>query len=104
MYVFCRYNLVGERVDTFRVDPDTGLVRTAAVLDREESSVYYLTLVARDSSLTDPKATAVNLTITVTDQNDNAPVFTTSSYTVHIRDGTQPGMIYYSILAVKHFS
>ncbi|KAL1139777.1 hypothetical protein AAG570_006754, partial [Ranatra chinensis] len=95
-----RYNLVGENVNRFRVDADTGLITTAAILDREETSVYYLTFVAHDCSLTEPKAKAVNLTITVTDENDNAPVFETTSYTVHVPDRTQPGQFVFGAKAV----
>lgn len=52
---------------------------------------YHLTLVAQDSSVTEPRATAVNLTITVLDENDNAPHFSSESYTVQVPDRTQPG-------------
>lgn len=73
------------------MDSDTGFISTAVPLDREETSVYYLTLVAQDCSVTDPKGTAVNLTVTVTDENDNAPQFPSARYTVHVPDHTQPG-------------
>jgi hypothetical protein len=60
-------------------------------LDREEVQGYHLTLVAQDSSVTEPRASAVNLTITVLDENDNAPHFSSESYIVHVPDRTQPG-------------
>jgi hypothetical protein len=60
-------------------------------LDREEVQSYHLTLVAQDSSVTEPRASAVNLTITVLDENDNAPHFSTESYVIHVPDRTQPG-------------
>lgn len=86
-----RYSLLGDNVERFLVDSDSGLVTTSVPLDREETSVYYLTLVAQDCSVTEPRATAVNLTVTVTDENDNAPQFPTTSYEVHIPDHTSPG-------------
>lgn len=49
---------------------------------------------ARDCSVTEPKATAVNLTILVSDQNDNSPKFSAAEYTVHIPDGTKPGKLF----------
>jgi protocadherin Fat 4 len=60
-------------------------------LDREELQGYHLTLVAQDSSVTEPRASAVNLTITVLDENDNAPRFSSESYIIHVPDRTQPG-------------
>lgn len=61
------------------------------MLDREQTRVYYLTVVARDCSATEPRATAVNLTIIVSDENDNSPQFQTSTYTVYIPDKILPG-------------
>lgn len=60
-------------------------------LDREQTAVYYLTLVARDSSPTEPRASAVNLTIYVTDVNDNAPRFSSPRYTAYVPSATEPG-------------
>lgn len=61
-------------------------------LDREQTAVYYLTLVARDSSPTEPRASAVNLTIYVTDENDNAPRFSSPRYTAYVPSATEPGI------------
>jgi hypothetical protein len=74
------------------VDADSGLITTAVELDREEVQGYHLTLVAQDSSVTEPRASAVNLTITVLDENDNAPHFSSERYIVHVPDRTQPGI------------
>lgn len=74
------------------MDQDTGVVSLAGPLDREERARYHLTLVAQDSSATDPRATAVNLTITVKDENDNDPAFSDTQYTVHVPAKTSAGM------------
>lgn len=58
------------------------MITTNQVLDREETETYYLTLMAQDCSATDPRASAVNLTITILDENDNFPVFTALKYQV----------------------
>lgn len=100
--LFClyfRYSLLGDNIGRFHVDSDTGLVTTSGLFDREEISVYYLTLVAQDCSITDPRATAVNLTITVEDENDNTPKFSTNQITVHIPDRIQPGQFVYGAKA-----
>lgn len=83
--------MLGDNVGRFQVDADSGLIMTAVELDREEVQGYHLTLVAQDSSVTEPRASAVNLTITVLDENDNAPHFSSKHYIVHIPDRTQPG-------------
>ena len=58
----------------FRVEEGTGAVRVWGSLDREETSVYSLTLVARDHG-DKPLTSSVNVTVTVLDQNDNQPLF-----------------------------
>jgi hypothetical protein len=68
------------------------MITTAVELDREDVQGYHLTLVAQDSSVTEPRASAVNLTVTVLDENDNAPHFSSERYIVHVPDHTQPGM------------
>lgn len=91
--------MLGENIDRFHVDSDTGLVTTSVLLDREDTSVYYLTLVAQDCSITDPRATAVNLTITIEDENDSTPKFSANQITVYIPDRIQPGQFVYGAKA-----
>lgn len=66
----------------FRVDQNTGVITTSTALDREMTASYFLTLIAQDCSLTEPRAAAVNLTIDVLDENDNSPVFAFGKYEV----------------------
>lgn len=81
-----RFSLLGERIERFHINSDTGLITTATSLDREETSVYHLTLMAQDSSATEPRASAVNLTITIADDNDNKPIFAAASFNVNVPD------------------
>lgn len=92
---YFRYSLLGERFERFQVNSETGLISTNVLLDREDVSVYRLTLVAQDSSVTEPKASTVNLLINVLDENDNAPVFADSQYMVHVADRIQAGNFLY---------
>jgi len=85
------YNLLGDKAERFSADPNTGQVFTTVPLDREQTAVYHLTLVAQDSSPTELRASAVNLTIYVTDVNDNAPRFSSPRYTAYVPDTTKPG-------------
>ncbi|KAK3929468.1 Cadherin-related tumor suppressor [Frankliniella fusca] len=95
-----RYSLSGQHSERFVVDADSGVVSLAAQLDREERAEYHLTLAAKDSSATDPRATAVNLTVTVLDENDNAPQFGEAQYTVHVPAGAAAGEFVFGAEAV----
>ncbi|CAD6998022.1 unnamed protein product [Ceratitis capitata] len=86
-----RFTLLGEKIDKFHINSETGEITTATVLDREDTAVYYLTLMAQDSSATEPRASAVNLTITVLDVNDNTPSFNAASFNVNVPDRIKAG-------------
>ena len=64
----------GNREAKFRLDEDTGYLSIAEALDFEVTTSYVLNISARDAGL--PRRVAYQaLTITVTDVNDNSPVF-----------------------------
>ncbi|KAH8409560.1 hypothetical protein KR222_008523 [Zaprionus bogoriensis] len=86
-----RFNLLGEHMSHFHIDTDTGKITTSVVLDRESISIYQLTLMAQDSSIIEPRATSVNLTIIVGDTNDNVPKFESSIFNVVVPDKIQTG-------------
>ncbi|CAH0559968.1 unnamed protein product [Brassicogethes aeneus] len=94
-----RYNILGDKVDRFRINQDTGIITTDVSLDREETDVYFLTLMAQDCSATEPRATTVNLTITVSDENDNSPTFSFTKYEVYISDNTRAGQFVFGARA-----
>ena len=93
MFVFYSYSLVGEKSDRFQVDFSTGEILTNEKLDREETSIYHLIMVAQDSSPTEPHISVVNLTIIVKDVNDNPPKFSNYKLTAYIPDSTTRGKI-----------
>lgn len=95
-----RFSLLGENAGSFQIDPDTGEIKTASILDRETVSFYYMTLMAQDSSPTEPKATAVNLTIVVLDENDNSPTFQQSSFNVNVPDLIEAGQFVFGAHAI----
>jgi len=90
---------LGNKQDKFEMDEDTGVLRTSANLDREENEVYYLTVVAQDSSLTEPKASVTNLTVFARDVNDNYPIFSTSRSIIYVSDKTQSGQFIFGVTA-----
>lgn len=72
----------------FDVEPDTGsiYVKNSTLLDREGRSLYSATLQAVD---TDGKPGSTVLEITLTDINDQAPVFNRDSYLDFVPEGGQ---------------
>ncbi|XP_035377227.1 protocadherin alpha-8-like isoform X13 [Electrophorus electricus] len=59
-------------------------------LDREQKSQLHLTLTAYDGGKPE-RSGSVNITITVIDVNDNAPVFDRQAYTVALEENTSLG-------------
>ena len=87
--------------EKFRIDSSTGQISTRIKLDREERAEYELVVVASDSSLTNPRATSVNVTVAVLDSNDNSPVFSKDMPSVvYIPDNIQPDQFVFGALAI----
>ena len=57
----------------FQVDND-GILTTAAELDREQQSLYRITITAKDMGVP-LRSQNANVVITINDVNDNSPVF-----------------------------
>lgn len=97
-----RFSLLGDKVERFNIDNKTGVITTAVVLDREDVPIYHFTLMAQDSSVTEPRAAAVNLTITVNDVNDNTPAFEQSSFVVYVPDRIKPAQFVFGAKAFDY--
>ncbi|XP_037118983.1 protocadherin Fat 2 isoform X3 [Syngnathus acus] len=70
-----RYSIVsGDPLRQFAIDPRSGEISVCAGLDREEHPHYSLTVQAADEGHP-PLLSAVLVTITVADANDNPPLF-----------------------------
>lgn len=69
------YFLSKEARGTFTIDPDTGRILTASLLDREKMASYSFQVCAVDLSPAAPHNTTVQVTVTILDMNDNAPFF-----------------------------
>uniref|UniRef100_A0AAY4CGQ0 Protocadherin Fat 4 n=1 Tax=Denticeps clupeoides TaxID=299321 RepID=A0AAY4CGQ0_9TELE len=73
------YSIVQQtpRGSHFRIDPGTGVIYTSAAIDREFSNLYELTVKATDQAVPAEfrRSALKNVTIWVTDQNDNVPTF-----------------------------
>ncbi|KAJ9591219.1 hypothetical protein L9F63_002225, partial [Diploptera punctata] len=78
----------GDADGKFGVFPD-GYLYVRSALDRENKDYYSLTVTARDHG-DPPRSSLVPVVVHVIDENDNAPQFTNSTFTFHIRENEPP--------------
>ncbi|XP_040295352.1 protocadherin gamma-B5-like [Bufo bufo] len=71
---------------------------TAASMDRERTSEYNVTVQCMDKG-TPPLSTNKTIQLTISDVNDNVPVFERMNYIVYIKENNQPGTSVQNILA-----
>ncbi|XP_039934593.1 protocadherin beta-15-like isoform X2 [Hirundo rustica] len=62
---------------------------TVSALDHEETAQYVLSVTAADAG-SPPLTTTQTFTVDVSDVNDNAPVFSQTSYTMYVRENNVP--------------
>uniref|UniRef100_A0A8C4QLN7 Cadherin domain-containing protein n=1 Tax=Eptatretus burgeri TaxID=7764 RepID=A0A8C4QLN7_EPTBU len=83
----------------FEVDTLSGLIRTARRLDRETIWLYNLTAYAEDRG-TPPRKTPVKVIVTVSDVNDNPPVFHADEFDIFIEENSPVGSVVAKVTAV----
>ncbi|XP_029412632.1 protocadherin-23 isoform X2 [Nannospalax galili] len=69
------YFLMEETSGAFTIDLETGTLRTRHTLDREATSQHIFQVMARDRSIQDSRSTTITVQVSVTDVNDNDPVW-----------------------------
>ena len=74
----------------FSINPNTGAISVSAGLDRETLANYKLTIRASDGG-SPPLSSKKNVPIKVLDVNDNAPIFTSRSYSGLISEDAAVG-------------
>ncbi|XP_041929608.1 protocadherin 2 gamma 28 isoform X10 [Alosa sapidissima] len=72
---------------------------TDAKLDREEMQEYSIELIAVDSG-SPPLSSNAKVRVSILDVNDNPPSFTQPSYTVYVKENSEPGKIIAGVSAV----
>ncbi|TKS80775.1 Protocadherin Fat 4 [Collichthys lucidus] len=91
------YYLNNTSGDVFSIDNRSGIIYLEEALDREQEDILSITVTATDKG--SPRmATTMNLTVHVTDVNDNDPEFSQSSYSVTVREDIPRGL---SLLQVQ---
>ncbi|XP_067375553.1 uncharacterized protein [Channa argus] len=71
---------------------------TTGPLDRETFSDYNIEITATDSG-SPPLSSTKIIPVSITDVNDNPPIFTQPSYNVYLKENGVPGSILYSVSA-----
>ncbi|XP_078116747.1 protocadherin gamma-C5-like isoform X5 [Sander vitreus] len=71
---------------------------TNGLLDRESFSEYNIEITAKDLG-SPPLSSKKIIPVSITDVNDNPPIFTQPSYNVYLKENGVPGSILYSISA-----
>ncbi|XP_056241015.1 cadherin EGF LAG seven-pass G-type receptor 3 isoform X3 [Seriola aureovittata] len=83
--------------DYFHIHPDTGLITTTQILDREHMDLHYFRVTATDNG--SPRLSGTTMVaITVSDRNDHSPIFEQSEYRETIRENVEEG---YPILQLR---
>ncbi|ROL52056.1 Protocadherin Fat 4 [Anabarilius grahami] len=92
-----RYTLLGG-AGRFSVDQETGVITLAAPLDRETQDVYHLVITAQDQGRPS-RSTTTTLDISVTDINDNAPIFSKQQYEITVSEHAEVGTAVVDVMA-----
>ncbi|KAK6173109.1 hypothetical protein SNE40_016628 [Patella caerulea] len=81
-YGLLTYSIISDVMkEIFQIDADTGEVFSKSILDREERSKYDVSIAATDNG---GKMNYTTLHITVTDENDNLPLFVIKEYKANV--------------------
>ncbi|KAL1490534.1 hypothetical protein ABEB36_013210 [Hypothenemus hampei] len=85
------YSIIGgNEHKKFSINNKTGVIIIADMLDFEKAKDYFLTIQAIDGG-TPPLSNVATVNITVTDCNDNAPIFNSVSYSALIKEDAHVG-------------
>ncbi|XP_037101706.1 cadherin EGF LAG seven-pass G-type receptor 3 isoform X1 [Syngnathus acus] len=83
--------------DYFHIHPDTGLITSTQILDREHMDQHYFRITGTDHG--SPRLSATTMVaIKVADRNDHAPIFEQTEYRETIRENVEEG---YPILQLR---
>ncbi|PIC27301.1 hypothetical protein B9Z55_019604 [Caenorhabditis nigoni] len=85
-------------IQLFRLDRTSGTLRVSSKLDREQFAVIVLPIFARDRGTPSLSASS-EITLTLSDVNDNAPSFEQLSYDLYIAENAPAGSTVGTIVA-----
>ncbi|CRK90602.1 CLUMA_CG004304, isoform A [Clunio marinus] len=96
-----RFYLTGNGSEDFHLDEHSGVLRTARHLDRESQSKYKLTAFVQDRDHFGWECSSI-IEISLTDVNDEKPIFTMDSYNVFIPENADVGSLVTKVLATDN--
>ncbi|CAL4112187.1 unnamed protein product, partial [Meganyctiphanes norvegica] len=80
------YSIEHTTTESFlKIHPKTGIISVSEILDYERMQQILCTIIATDGGIPPLSSTAV-ANITITDINDNAPIFSESSYIISLQE------------------
>ncbi|KAG1676563.1 Protein dachsous [Nymphon striatum] len=94
------YSLSNETQWLFTINNRTGVIRTTGKFDREKKSFYHFEVRATDGGRYNARSARANILISISDVNDNKPVFTKYPFTAQISENSAPGT---NLLQVEAF-
>nr|XP_027212848.1 protocadherin Fat 3-like [Penaeus vannamei] len=86
-----------------QIHPKTGVISVGSLLDYEEVRQVVATVVATDGGTPPLSATSL-VNVTITDVNDNTPVFSMPSYTAAVREDALRGSSVIQVMAPPQVS
>lgn len=94
-----RYEIIaGNDKDWFQINEATGLIKTKSTIDTEVMPEVVLTILAKDKIL--QKSASTNVTVKITDCNDNPPNFDITETDISFDENLTVGSVIYKIHAV----
>ena len=83
----------------FSIDPLTGEISVSSALDFETGQEYTLRVMARDTGFPQLTSTPLTLIISVVNENDESPIFNSSSYTFLFQEDQPEGSVVGTVYA-----
>lgn len=96
-----RFYLTGNGAEHFHLDEHSGELRTAQLLDREKLAKYTLTAFVQDRDHFGWECSSI-IEISLSDVNDEKPMFTMESYNVFVPEDAEIGSLVTKVLAIDN--
>ncbi|XP_053564600.1 protocadherin Fat 3 isoform X2 [Bombina bombina] len=92
------YKLVSDReednlLETFTIDTNNGWITTLKDLDHEKHPTYTFTVIASDLGEALSLSSTTMVSVTITDVNDNGPIFEHELYKGSVKESDSPGEV-----------
>uniref|UniRef100_T1ING2 Cadherin domain-containing protein n=1 Tax=Strigamia maritima TaxID=126957 RepID=T1ING2_STRMM len=93
------YSLSNETQWLFKIDSETGVITTSGVFDREKKASYSFEVRATDGGKYDARSEKTLVVVTITDVNDNKPLFQKYPMNVEVPSNMPPGSLVLTVVA-----